>query len=109
MNKIQQKKEILKDSLQLANNIMKIDAAEYEIPDELYEFRSTRSFISNLYRIRRIKRIMKNIEDKEQLGAYDVNVEKLKKIKKNWRLKLCWPLKEQVKQDFLNFGLSAKF
>ena len=84
MNKIQQKKEIMKESLQLADNIMKMDADEYEVPNELFEFRSTRSFVSNVnvYRIRRIKRIMKNIEDKEQLGAYDVNVEKLKKDQK---------------------------
>ena len=84
MNKIQQKKEIMKESLQLADNIMKMDADEYEVPDDLFEFRSTRSFVSNVnvYRIRRVKRIMKNIEDKEQLGAYDVNVEKLKKDQK---------------------------
>ena len=74
----------MKESLQLADNIMKMDADEYEVPNELFEFRSTRSFVSNVnvYRIRRVKRIMKNIEDKEQLGAYDVNVEKLKKDQK---------------------------
>ena len=103
MNKIQQKKEIMKDSRQLADNIMKMDAHEYEIPDDINEFRSTRSFVSNInvYRIRRVKRIMKNIEDKEQLGAYDVNVEKLKKNQKKSETEAMLAIKRSGKPRFV--------
>ena len=103
MNKIQQKKEIMRDSLQLADNIMKMDADEYEIPNELYEFRSTRSYISNrnVHRIRRIKRIMENIEDKEQLGIYDVNVEKLKKNQKKSETESMLAIKRAGKPRFV--------
>ena len=103
MNKIKQKKEIMKDSRQLADNIMKMDAHEYEIPDDINEFRSTRSFVSNInvYRIRRVKRIMKNIEDKEQLGAYDVNVEKLKKNQKKSETEAMLAIKRSGKPRFV--------
>ena len=103
MNKIQQKKEIIKGSQQLADNIMKMDAEEYEIPDDLFEYRSTRSFVSNInvYRIRRVKRIMKNIEDKEQLGAYDVNVEKLKENQKKSAEETMLAIKRSGKPRFV--------
>ena len=103
MNKIQRKKEIIKDSQQLADNIMKMDAKEYELPDDLYEFRSTKSFVSNMnvYRIRRVKRIMKNIEDKEQLGAYDVNVEKLKENQKKSAEETMLAIKRSGKPRFV--------
>ena len=103
LNKIQQKKEILKESQQLADNLMKIDAEEYEEPDDLYEYKSTRSFVSsiNVYRIRRVKRIMKNIEDKEQLGAYDVNVEKLKQNQKQSETEAMLAIKRSGKPRFV--------
>ena len=83
-NKIKRKKEIKKESRRLADNLMKMDAREYEIPDSSNEYKSTGNYFSNINinRIRRVKRILKNIEDKEQLGAYDVNVDKLKQNQK---------------------------
>ena len=103
MNKIRQKKGIIKNSRKLADNLMKMDAQEYELPDELYEFRSTRSFISNInvHRIRRIKRIMKNIEDKEQTGAYDVNVDKLKENQKKSEEEVMLAIKRAGKPRFV--------
>ena len=109
MKKIHQKKEIIDHSKLLANNIMKMDAKEYEKPDELYEFRSTRSFISNIniYRIRRIKRIMKNIKDKEQIGGYDYNVEKLKKNQKKSEAETMLAIKRLGKPRFLKTQFKA--
>lgn len=103
LNKIQQKMDILKESQLLADNMMKIDAEEYEEPDDLYEFKSTKSFVSNInvYRIRRVKRIMKNIEDKEQLGAYDVNVEKLKQNQKESETEGMLAIKRSGKPRFV--------
>ena len=103
LNKIQQRKDILKESQLLADNLMKIDAEEYEEPDDLYEYKSTKSFVSNrnVYRIRRVKRIMKNIEDKEQLGAYDVNVEKLKQNQKESETEGMLAIKRSGKPRFV--------
>ena len=103
MNKIQQKQGIIKDSRKLADNMMKIDAQEYEFPDDLYEFRSTRSFFSNIniHRIRRVKRIMKNIDDKEQIGAYDVNIDKLKENQKKSEEEATLAIKRSGKPRFV--------
>ena len=83
-NKIKRKKEINKKSRNLADNLMKMDAREYEITESSNEYKSTGTYFSNINinRIRRVKKILKNIDDKEQLGAYDVNVEKLKQNQK---------------------------
>ena len=83
-NKIKKKKEIKKQSKKLADNLMKMDAREYELPESSNEYKSTGDYFSNINinRIRRMKRILKNIDDKEQLGVYDVNVEKLKQNQK---------------------------
>lgn len=103
LNKIQQTKEIIKASQLLADNLMKMDAQEYEVPDSMHEFKSTRSYISNInvHRIRRVKRILKYIEDKEQLGAYDVNVEKLKKNQKRSEAEVMLAIKRSGKPRFV--------
>lgn len=103
LNKIERKKEIKEKSKQLADNIMKMDAREYEKPDDIYIFKSTGGYVSkiNIHRIRRVKKILQNIEDKEQLGAMDVNVEKLRKNQKKSEAEVMLAIKRSGKPRFV--------
>lgn len=103
LNKIERKKEIKQKSKQLADNIMKMDAREYEKPDDIYIFKSTGGYVSkiNIHRIRRVKKILQNIEDKEQLGAIDVNVEKLRKNQKKSEAEVMLAIKRSGKPRFV--------
>ena len=102
-NKIKKKKEIKKQSKRLADNLMKMDAREYELPESSNEYKSTGDYFSNINinRIRRVKRILKNIDDKEQLGAYDVNVEKLKQNQKESEAKSALAVRRAGKPRFV--------
>jgi len=103
LNKIERKKDIKQKSKQLADNIMKMDAREYEKPDDIYIFKSTGGYVSkiNIHRIRRVKKILQNIEDKEQLGAIDVNVEKLRKNQKKSEAEVMLAIKRSGKPRFV--------
>ena len=103
LNKIERKKEIKEKSKQLADNIMKMDAREYEKPDDIYIFKSTGGYVSkiNIHRIRRVKKILQNIEDKEQLGAMDVNVEKLRRNQKKSEAEVMLAIKRSGKPRFV--------
>lgn len=103
LNKIERKKDIRQKSKQLADNIMKMDAREYEKPDDIYIFKSTGGYVSkiNIHRIRRVKKILENIEDKEQLGAIDVNVEKLRKNQKKSEAEVLLAIKRSGKPRFV--------
>jgi superfamily II RNA helicase len=103
LNKIETKKDIKQKSKQLADNIMKMDAREYEKPDDIYIFKSTGGYVSkiNIHRIRRVKKILQNIEDKEQLGAIDVNVEKLRKNQKKSEAEVLLAIKRSGKPRFV--------
>jgi hypothetical protein len=103
LNKIERNKEIREKSKQLADNIMKMDAREYEKPDDIYIFKSTGGYVSkiNIHRIRRVKKILQNIEDKEQLGAMDVNVEKLRKNQKKSEAEVMLAIKRSGKPRFV--------
>ena len=103
LNKIERKEDIKKKSKQLADNIMKMDAREYEKPDDIYIFKSTGGYVSkiNIHRIRRVKKILENIEDNEQLGAIDVNVEKLRKNQKKSEAEVLLAIKRSGKPRFV--------
>ena len=103
LNKIETKNNINQKSKQLADNIMKMDAREYEKPDDIYIFKSTGGYVSkiNILRIRRVKKILQNIEDKEQLGAIDVNVEKLRKNQKKSEAEVLLAIKRSGKPRFV--------
>ena len=103
LNKIERKKDIKQKSKQLADNIMKMDAREYEKPDDIYIFKSTGGYVSkiNIHRIRRVKKILQNIEDKEQLGAIDVNVEQLRKNQKKSEAEVMLAIKRSGKPRFV--------
>ena len=111
LNKIQQKKEIIERSHKLADLLLKMDAEEYEKPDDIfYEYKSSGSYISgrNVYRIRRVRRILENIEDNEQLGAYDVNVEKLRMNQKKSETEVMLAIKRSGKPRFVKTKFKRK-
>jgi len=103
LNKIKRKKEIKKESKRLADNLMKMDAREYELPESSNEYKSTGNYFSNINvnRIRRVKRILKDIDDKEQLGVYDVNVEKLKQNQKESEAESALAVRRAGKPRFI--------
>lgn len=84
-NKILSKKKIFEKSKKLAHLILTNDCEEYEEPNpETKYFRSSGKCFSktNINRIKRIKGILKNIEDNERTDTFNVDVEKLKEDKK---------------------------
>ena len=76
------KKIFMENAKKLSNLITKLDADEYEAPDEVtHNYRSTKSNISsiNYKRISRLLKILKNNEDEEQTGNIILKADYLKK------------------------------
>ena len=84
--KNQRKKDFIENSKKLSYLITKLDAEEYEIPDEFtLNYKSTRSYIStkNFKRISRLLKILKTNEDEEQTGNIILKADLLKKEQRN--------------------------
>ena len=80
------KKQIIKDSQKLSELLTNMDAEEYEFPDSIFKyFKSSKNSISlkNVKRIHRVNKILKNIEDEEQVGKLILKADKLKKEQRN--------------------------
>ena len=76
------KKNFIENAKKLSHLITKLDADEYEAPDEVtHNYRSTKSNISsiNYKRISRLLKILKNNEDEEQTGNIILKADYLKK------------------------------
>ena len=76
------KKIFMENAKKLSHLITKLDADEYEAPDEVtHNYRSTKSNISsiNYKRISRLLKILKNNEDEEQTGNIILKADYLKK------------------------------
>jgi hypothetical protein len=84
INKIKQKKRILKHSEKFADYFMNIKMDEFEYPNDFNAFNSSGNQISfsNINRISKMKKIMKDIEEKEQFKIMDLNLEQLKNNQK---------------------------
>ena len=84
MLKIKQKNNIIKHSKNFADAIMNINFEEYEYPNQYNIYKSSGNNISinNINRIRKMERLMKDVEKKEQFNVMDLNIEQLKSIQK---------------------------
>ena len=84
--KNQRKKDFIEASKKLSDLITKLDADEYEYPDDItLNYKSTRSYISpkNFKRISRLLKIVKTNEDEEQTGNIVLKADMLKKEQRN--------------------------
>ena len=78
----QNKQNSIDNAIKLSNLITKLDADEYEMPDEVtHNYRSSKSNLSsvNLKRISRLLKILKTVEDEEQTGNIILKADYLKK------------------------------
>jgi len=78
----QNKQNSIDNAKKLSNLITKLDADEYELPDEVtHNYRSSKSNLSsvNLKRISRLLKILKTVEDEEQTGNIILKADYLKK------------------------------
>ena len=108
---LKQKKEIIKSSEKLADLLLKMDANEYEKPlKESNTFKSTGNKVSkvNINRIKRLKQIMKSLEDNEQVGVFVVNVDKLKKEQKKSETDIMLAIKRSGKPSFVKTKFRSK-
>ena len=81
----QNKQNSIDNAKKLSNLITKLDADEYEMPDEVtHNYRSSKSNLSsvNLKRISRLLNILKTAEVNEQMGKIILKTEFLKKEQK---------------------------
>ena len=84
MNKNKQRKNIIKHSKNFADKMMNLNLDEYEYPNQFGIYKSSRTYISinNINRIRRINKLKKDIEEREQFNVIDMNIEQLKNNQK---------------------------
>ena len=84
INKFKQQKLIIKHSKIFADKMLNLNLDEYEYPNKYDYFKSTGNCISinNINRIRKMNKLMKDLEGREQFNVLDLNLEQLKNIQK---------------------------
>ena len=84
MNKNRQRKNIIKYSKNFADIMMNLNLDEYEYPNQFGIYKSSRNYISiyNINRIRKMNKLKKDIEEREQFNVIDMNIEQLKNNQK---------------------------
>ena len=84
MIRIRQQNNIIKHSKNFADRIMNINLDEYEYPNKYQTYKSSGNCISinNINRIRKMDKLMKDLEEREQFNVLELNLEQLKSFQK---------------------------
>ena len=108
--KMKQKKNIIKHSKNLADIILSLNLDEYEHPNVYSIFKSSGNYISisNIKRIIKMDKLMKDIKDREQFNVIELNIDQLKKYQKKSEEEGVLAIKRAGKPRFVKTKFKQK-
>ena len=108
--KMKQKKNIIKHSKNLADIILSLNLDEYEHPNVYSIFKSSGNYISisNITRIIKMDKLMKDIRDREQFNVIELNIDQLKKYQKKSEEEGVFAIKRAGKPRFVKTKFKQK-
>ena len=108
--KLKQKKNIIKHSKNFADLILSLNLDEYEHPNGYSIFKSSGNYISisNIKRIIKMDKLMKDKKDEEQFNVIELNIEQLKKYQKKSEEEGVLAIKRAGKPRFVKTKFKQK-